>query len=110
MPVERTHAETLIECGEKLPESAKPSPADLYNLLAGLLFWLETGGTDAPEPAPEPDSATSQKDAEIERLKAELSAAEAAAPAASLSASPVAPGAPQPGPEVAEPKKSAAKK
>jgi hypothetical protein len=82
--------EALQECGAKLPESAKPSPSEVYNLFAGLLYWLETGSTEAPESAPEPTQQTAAE-AEILRLKAELEAATAAANKPAIGASPVVP-------------------
>jgi hypothetical protein len=99
--------EALQECGSKLPESSKPAPADMYNLVAGLLYWLETGSTVAPEPAPEA-SVTTAKDAEIARLEAELAAAQQAAVATPIPPSPVAPAptepvTPQQAPSVADP-------
>jgi hypothetical protein len=82
--------EALQECGSRLPESHKPSPVNVYDLFAGLLYWLETGSTVAPEPAAEPSPLTVQE-AELSELRSRLAAAEAKIPPADLPASPVAP-------------------
>lgn len=83
----------LIPLGEKLPESHKPSPATLPHLLAGLLYWLETGSTEPPKVEITQVSPVTSQDAEIAKLKAELESAKAAASNAAnpIPASPVAP-------------------
>lgn len=86
--------EALKSCGSKLPESHKPSPVDVYDVFAGLLYWLETGSTIAPEPAPEA-TPTTEQDILVARLEAELASAEANKQISSLPASPVAPVPPQ---------------
>lgn len=85
--------DSLIPLGEALPESHRPAPATLSHLLAGLLYWLETGSTEPPKIEAPTTTITTSKDAEIAQLKAELEAAQNAAAAKSdpVEASPVAP-------------------
>lgn len=78
---------TLQNCGAQLPESARPSPAELPNLIAGLIYWVSTGETEPPpseEPAaPQPAAATEVESLrnENDRLRQELAARETPPPA-----------------------------
>lgn len=83
----------LIPLGEKLPESHKPSPATVPLLLAGLLYWLETGSMEPPKIETASPTVVTTKDAEIAELKAQLQAAQTAAANAAdpVAPSPVAP-------------------
>jgi hypothetical protein len=83
--------ERLVALGKELPVSELPTPATLTFLLAGLVYYLETGTVDPPEKV-EPPTEQDSRDAEIARLKAELDAAQT--PPATISPSPVAPTAP----------------
>lgn len=87
--------EALQECGAALPESHKPAVTATPELMAGLLYYLETGSTVPPEPAPEA-RAQNPQDIEIERLKSELASAQAKQSPTSFPASPVAPAPPEP--------------
>lgn len=83
----------LIPLGASLPESHKPSPATVPQLLAGLLYWLETGSMEAPKVETTQPQITTSKDAMIAELKAQLQAAQTAAENAAhpVGPSPVAP-------------------
>lgn len=84
--------DSLIPLGEALPESHKPSPATLSQLVAGLLYWLETGSTEPPVLEIRQETPVTTKDAEIEQLRAEMAALKAQIPPATpVPASPVAP-------------------
>lgn len=95
--------DSLIPLGQSLPESHKPAPATLSHLLAGLLYWLETGSTEPPPVEEAPTTVVTTKDAEIAALKAELEAATNAANATPVAASPVAPSPVAESPAVAQP-------
>lgn len=92
--------DSLIVLGESLPESHKPSPGSLSHLLAGLLYWLETGTTEPPVIEVRQPTQTSAKDAEIAQLRAELVAAQEAARPATVAPSAVVPPISSPTPAV----------
>lgn len=85
---------TLQDCGAKLPESARPAPAEYPNLIAGLIYWLATGSTVPPEPEAAPESHPAA-DTETERLRARLAEVERERDSASTPP-PITPATPSP--------------
>jgi hypothetical protein len=86
--------ESLEQCGEALPESHRPSIGATPNLLAGLLYWLETGTLEPPEPVAAEAQIKTAEQVRIEQLEAELAAARESKPP--IAPSPVAPAPPSP--------------
>lgn len=87
--------ERLTELGRRLPESHRPTVTDLPALIAGILYWLETGSDQPPEPetaATGPDP----RDLEIAALRAEVAKAQEKA-STPLAAPAVTPGGESPG-------------
>jgi hypothetical protein len=68
----------LIALGEQLPPEEKPSSDQVPQVIGALIYQEEHDGSlEPPAPAAEaPSGAADPKDAEIERLRAELAAAQ----------------------------------
>jgi hypothetical protein len=84
--------EQLIKAGNKLPESHRPPIGDISALLAGLIYWVENGNLDVPEPTPE-QQAPSAEQGRISELEAELAAAQANEAGQAVPAPAISPGA-----------------
>jgi hypothetical protein len=69
----------LVSLGEELPTGDRPSNADqALAAIAGLIYREETGSMDPPAPSTEvgPSGVPDPRDAELERLRAQLAEAE----------------------------------
>jgi hypothetical protein len=79
--------EELIDAGRKLSESNRPPIGDVGSLLAGLVYLVEHGNLDVPEPSPEETQASPEAQ-RVETLEAELAAAKAREAPVAVAAAP----------------------
>ncbi|HUY08225.1 MAG TPA: hypothetical protein VMW80_02090 [Candidatus Dormibacteraeota bacterium] len=96
--------EQLQELGEALPVSSQPTASTSSSILAGLVYYLDTGSLTAPvvaAPDPVAVAAASAEQTELARAQSELNKlkrqlAAAQAPASPVSLVPTAPTSPVP--------------
>ena len=96
----------LQTLGEALPVNAQPTAASLDPIVAGLVYYLETGSLAAPvvaEPEPQAVAAATAENTIVARLETQLKEAQDQLEAAQAAPSPVAPAPPAPAPPPAEP-------
>lgn len=67
----------LQALGEALPESHRPVPHQVPNIVSGLIYWLETGSLDAPVYETDQPQPVTNLDAENAELRAQIAALEA---------------------------------
>lgn len=72
-------ADRLSKLGEALPESHRPVPHQVPNLVSGMLYWLETGSLEPPVYKSPQSPVLAPEAARIAELEAALAAAQAAA-------------------------------
>lgn len=89
----------LQELGEALPVSSQPTASGLSSIVAGLVYYLDTGSLTAPVvAAPEPAAvaAASAEQTELAKAQSELNKLKRQLAAAQAAPSPVAPAPPSP--------------
>ena len=89
----------LQELGEALPVSSQPTTSGLSSIVAGLVYYLDTGSLTAPVvAAPEPAAvaAASAEQTELAKAQSELNKLKRQLAAAQAAPSPVAPAPPSP--------------
>ena len=94
MPVD---LEQLQELGAALPVSSQPTATSLSQIVAGLVYYLDTGSLTAPvvaAPDPVAVAAASSEQTELAKAQSELNKLKRQLAAAQAPPSPVTPGAP----------------
>jgi hypothetical protein len=91
--------DALHDLGAALPESARPAPGAVANILAGMIRYLDTGSLELPAPDERPSDASvaavSAENSRIAELESQVNALRQADAVAAAGPSPVAPAAPE---------------